>query len=109
MLKNIKDSLETAYKQGLESDDNIYIKGQIKDWEEILSNIKHEQELKDNALKMYDEGQEEIERLNNIIDKLEIDIEIGTGKYTYDTDYNRGLCDAFIYMNDRLKELKGSE
>lgn len=55
MLKNIEDSLEISYKQGLESDDNIYIKGQIKDWEEMLSNIKHEQELKDNALKMYDE------------------------------------------------------
>ena len=55
MLKNIKDSLEISYKQGLESDDIIYIKGQIKDWEEMLSNIKHEQELKDNALKMYDE------------------------------------------------------
>ena len=67
MLKNIKDSLEISYKQDLESDDNIYIKGQIKDWEEMLSNIKHEQELKDNALKMYDESQEEIERLNNII------------------------------------------
>ena len=48
----------------------------------------------------------EIERLNNIIDKLEIDIEIGTGNYTYDTDYNRGLKDAFIYMSDRLQELK---
>lgn len=53
--------------------------------------------------------EKENKRLHNIIDKLEIDIEIGTGKYTYDTDYNRGLCDAFIYMNDRLKELKGSE
>ena len=51
----------------------------------------------------------EIERLNNIIEKLEIDIEIGTGKYTYDTDYNRGLRDAFIYMNDRIKELKGGK
>ena len=71
MLKNIKDSLEISYKQGLESDDNIYIKGQIKDWKEMLSNIKHEQELKDNALKMYDEGQKEIERLNNIINELE--------------------------------------
>ena len=50
-----------------------------------------------------------LERLNNIIDKLEIDIEIGTGKYTYDTDYNRGLSDAFIYMKDRIKELKGDE
>jgi hypothetical protein len=71
MFKNIKDSLEISYKQGLESDDNIYIKGKIKDWEEMLSNIKHEQELKDNALKMYDEGQKEIERLNNIINELE--------------------------------------
>ena len=42
-----------------------------------------------------------------IINKLEIDIEIGVGKYEYDTDYNRGFSDAFIYMNDRLKELKG--
>lgn len=50
----------------------------------------------------------EIERLNNIIDKLKIDIENGALKYTYDTDYNRGLSDAFIYMNDRIKELKGS-
>lgn len=55
------------------------------------------------------EREKEIERLNNIIDKLEIDIEIGTGNYTYDTDYNRGLKDAFIYMNDRLQELKGSD
>ena len=55
------------------------------------------------------EQDKEIERLNNIIDKLEIDIEIGTGNYTYDTDYNRGLKDAFIYMNDKLQELKGSD
>ena len=51
----------------------------------------------------------ESERLNNIIDKLKIDIENGALKYTYDTDYNRGFSDAFIYMNDRIKELKGSE
>ena len=62
-----------------------------------------QQEKYDNMLKRKNK---EIERLHNIIDKLEIDIEIGTGKYTYDTDYNRGLCDAFIYMNDRLQELK---
>ena len=62
-----------------------------------------------NLIKAVERKDKEIERLHNIIDKLEIDIEIGTGKYTYDTDYNRGLCDAFIYMNDRLKELKGSE
>ena len=61
-----------------------------------------------NLIKAVERKDKEIERLHNIIDKLEIDIEIGTRKYTYDTDYNRGLSDAFIYMNDRLKELKGS-
>jgi hypothetical protein len=84
MLKNIKDSLEISYKQGLESDDNIYIKGKIKDWEEMLSNIKHEQELKDNALKMYDEGQKEIERLNKIIGHALGYIE---GAYKVDINY----------------------
>lgn len=67
-----------------------------------------------NALKEYDRGTyckliNENRKLNNIIDKLEIDIEIGTGKYAYDNDYTRGLSDAFIYMNDRLQELKGSD
>lgn len=102
MLKNIKDSLEISYKQGLESDDNIYIKGQIKDWEEMLSNIKHEQELKDNALKMYDEGQKEIERLKNIINKLE--------EYTQDLLENGtwSKCGAHKILN-KLQELKGSE
>ena len=60
-----------------------------------------------NLIKAVERKGKEIERLKNIIDKLEIEIEIGTGKYAYDTDYTRGLSDAFIYMNDRLKELKG--
>lgn len=71
--------------------------------------IKYREKKIENQRKIIGKQQEEIERLNNIIDKLEIEIEIGTGKYTYDTDYNRGLSDAFIYMNDRLKELKGSD
>lgn len=68
MLKNIKDSLEISYKQGLESDDIIYIKGQIKDWEEMLSNIRHEQELKDNALKLYEE---ELNKNSKAIKRIE--------------------------------------
>lgn len=69
----------------------------VKEKEQVLSQL------------IMSKQQKEIERLNNIIEKLEIDIEIGTGKYTYDTDYNRGLSDAFIYMEDRIKELKGSD
>lgn len=78
-------------------EDLTYAQQRNKNQKRQLANYKkvHEKDLK------------KIERLNNIIDKLEIDIEIGTGKYTYDTDYNRGLSDAFIYMNDRIKELKG--
>jgi len=107
MLKNIKDSLEISYKQGLESDDSIYIKGQIKDWEEMLSNIKHEQELKDNALKMYDEGQQEIERLNNIINELERLLVEEERKCKYAKDAYRFT--AYEYILKRLQELKGSD
>ena len=97
MLKNIKDSLEISYKQGLESDDNIYIKGQIKDWEEMLSNIKYEQELKDNALKMYDEGQQKIERLNN-------NIENAIKKLEY---YNGGEALYYVPIQNIIDILKG--
>ena len=123
MLKNIKDSLEISYKQGLESDDIIYIKGQIKDWKEMLSNIKHEQELKDNALKMYDEGQQEIERLNNIINEIEKwleseikrlnDIRKGKGSKIkpYGEEYNHysTMISGYKYCLDKLQELKGDD
>ena len=68
-----------------------------------------DEKIKEEVEKKEQEKDKEIERLNNIIEKLEIDIEIGTGKYTYDTDYNRGLSDAFIYMEARIKELKGED
>lgn len=71
--------------------------------------LYYSQEFVDDRISELKEKDKEIERLKNIIDKLEIEIEIGTGKYAYDTDYTRGLSDAFIYMNDRLQELKGSD
>ena len=108
MLKNIKDSLEISYKQGLESDDNIYIKGQIKDWKEMLSNIKHEQELKDNALKMYDEGQKEIERLNNIINELEKFMDEDYEYYKKYGSAEQGHAMGQIRrIKNKLQELKG--
>jgi|GEM_PF-2907184 len=110
MLKNIKDSLEISYKQGLEPDDNIYIKGQIKDWEEMLSNIKHEQELKDNALKMYDKEQKENERINNIINELEKYIKESRwkGDWGVESIYVKSIYVKTLLLN-KLQELKGSD
>lgn len=95
MLKNIKDSLEISYKQGLESDDNIYIKGQIKDWEEMLSNIKHEQDLKDNALKMYEE---ELKKNSKAIKRIN------------DWDEETSTCiEDYYFKEDLLEILKGED
>ena len=52
---------------------------------------------------------EEIERLNNIINELEKDIDLELYKTRANDEYNKGLFNAFRYVKDKLEELKGSD
>ncbi len=49
---------------------------------------------------------EEIERLNNIINELEKDIDLELYKTRANDEYNKGLFNAFRYVKDKLEELK---
>lgn len=55
------------------------------------------------------EKDKEIERLNNIIDELEKDINLELMKLGEPSEYNKGLHRAFLYIDNELAELKGSD
>lgn len=59
--------------------------------------------------KWYEEQQEEIERLNNIIDELERVSYLGMIENTANNDMSKGLNIAYEYINNKVKELKGSD
>ena len=50
-----------------------------------------------------------VERLNNIINELEKDIDLELYKTRANDEYNKGLFNAFRYVKDKLQELKGSD
>ena len=51
----------------------------------------------------------EIERLNNIINELEKESHLGMIENTANNDYSKGLNTAYEYINNKVKELKGSD
>lgn len=53
--------------------------------------------------------QAEINRLNNIINELEKDIDLELYKTRANNEYNKGLFNAFRYVKNKLQELKGSD
>ena len=73
------ENIEERYAQGLYED---YLKEQIK------------------------QKDKEIERLNNIINKIEKESYLGMKENTNNNDYSKGLYTAYQYINNKLKELK---
>ena len=55
----------------------------------------------------YEQQKEEIERLNNILNELEKDIDLELYKTRANDEYNEGLFNAFRYVKDKLQEFKG--
>ena len=53
-----------------------------------------------------EEKDKEIERLNNIINELEKDIDLELYKTRANDEYNEGLFNAFRYVKNKLEELK---
>jgi len=51
----------------------------------------------------------EIERLNNIINDLEKESYLGMLENQNNNDYSKGIYTAYKYINDKIKELKGSD
>ena len=60
-------------------------------------------------LKHREEKDKEIERLNNIINELERILQLEVFKTRENSEYNKGLTNAFNYTIHMISELKGSE
>lgn len=53
--------------------------------------------------------EQEIYRLNNIIDELEKESHLGMLENQNNNDYAKGLYCAYAYINNKIKELKGGK
>ena len=72
------------------------------EYEDLLKNYYEKMEI-------IEEQDKEIERLNNIINELEKDIDLELYKTRTNDEYNKGLFNAFRYVKNKLQELKGSD
>ena len=57
----------------------------------------------------YYKQDKEIERLNNIINKLDRETYLGMIENQNNNEFSKGLYTAYKYINDRIKELKGAD
>jgi len=77
----------------------------VSNFSQMLGNRAEAQKIYEQR-KTIKRKDEEIERLNNIINELEKDIDLELYKTRANDEYNKGLFNAFRYVKDKLEELK---
>ena len=107
-LPNITTSKLQEVIDYLDENNIEYIEEYKRD--EEIERLKEEYVILQNASdEVEEEKDREIERLNNIINEIEKESYLGRIENQNNNDYSKGLYTAYKYINDKIKELKGSD
>lgn len=89
---------------------NIY--GRVPETYELLNEIERlNNKIKEQSLLLieFQDMEQRLKEKDNIINELERESYLGMIENTANNDYSKGLNIAYEYINNKVKELKGSD